>query len=75
MAQVLADRRDVDFVLFDQLKVDELSKEEEYAEFNRKTIEMIVTEARNLAIKEILPTQKDCDEIGAKFDNGKVTTP
>ncbi len=75
MAQLIADRRDVDFVLFDQLKVDELSKADEYAEFNRKTIEMIVTEARNLAIKEILPTQKDGDEIGAKFDNGEVTTP
>ncbi len=75
MAQVLADRRDVDFVLFDQLKVDELSKEEEYAEFNRKTIEMIITEARNLAVKEILPTQKDGDEIGAQFNNGEVTTP
>lgn len=75
MAQVLSDRRDVDFVLFDQLKVDELSKAEEYAEFNRKTIEMIVTEARNLAIKEILPTQKDGDEIGAQFNNGEVTTP
>ncbi|MDA8141358.1 MAG: acyl-CoA dehydrogenase [Desulfobacteraceae bacterium] len=75
MAQVLSDRKDVDFVLFDQLKVDELSKDEEYAEFNRKTIEMIVTEARNLAIKEILPTQKDGDTIGARFDNGVVTTP
>ena len=75
MAQVLADRKDVDFVLFDQLKVDELSKEEQYAEFNRKTIEMIITEARNLAIKEILPTQKDGDEIGAQFNNGVVTTP
>jgi alkylation response protein AidB-like acyl-CoA dehydrogenase len=75
MAQVLSDRRDVDFVLFDQMNVDALSKAEEYAEFNRKTIEMIVTEARNLAIKEILPTQKDGDEIGAQFNNGEVTTP
>ena len=75
MAQVIADRRDVDFVLFDQLHAEELSKHEEYAEFNRKTIELIVSEARNLAVKEILPTQKDGDEIGCKFDNGVVTVP
>ncbi|KJS33204.1 MAG: acyl-CoA dehydrogenase [Desulfatitalea sp. BRH_c12] len=75
MAQVIAERKDVDFVLFDQLNVDSLSKDPHFAEFNRKTIELIVTEARNLAIKEILPTQKDGDEIGCRFDNGKVTTP
>ncbi len=75
MAQVIADRRDIDFVLFDQLHAEELSKHEEYAEFNRKTIELIVSEARNLAVKEILPTQKDGDEIGCKFENGVVTVP
>ncbi|MBT8339951.1 MAG: acyl-CoA dehydrogenase [Desulfatitalea sp.] len=75
MAQVLADRRDVDFVLFDQLEADALSQAEAYAEFNRKVIEMIITEARNLAVKEILPTQKDGDQIGARFNNGAVTTP
>ncbi len=37
MAQQLADRRDVDFVLFEQLKVQELSeKYEKYADFNKK---------------------------------------
>jgi hypothetical protein len=75
MAQVIAERKDVDFVLFDQLNADSLSKHDEFAEFNRKTIEMIVTEARNLAIKEILPTQKEGDEIGCHLENGVVTTP
>ncbi len=75
MAQVLADRRDVDFVLHEQLKVEDLAKHERFAEFNRKAIDMIVTEARNLAVKEILPTYKDGDRIGARFDAGKVTVP
>jgi alkylation response protein AidB-like acyl-CoA dehydrogenase len=75
MAQVIADRKDVDFVLFDQLNVDSLSKSSHFAEFNRKTIEMIVTEARSLAIKEILPTQKEGDEVGCRFENGTVTVP
>ncbi|MFH2067608.1 MAG: acyl-CoA dehydrogenase [Pseudomonadota bacterium] len=75
MAQVIADRRDVDFVLHEQFKVSELSKHEKFAEFNKKTVDLIVGEARNLAVKEILPTQKIGDEVGARFENGKVTVP
>ncbi len=75
MAQAIADRRDVDFVLFEQLAVDELSKHEKFAEFNRKTIELVVTEARNLAIKEILPTQQEGDHEGCVFENGVVKVP
>ncbi|MEE4137110.1 MAG: acyl-CoA dehydrogenase [Desulforhopalus sp.] len=75
MAQVIADRRDVDFVLHEQFKVSELSKHEQFAEFKKKTVDLIVNEARNLAVKEILPTQKIGDQIGARFDKGKVTLP
>ncbi len=75
MAQVIADRRDVDFVLHEQFKVSELSKNERFAEFNKKTVDLIVGEARNLAVKEILPTQKIGDQVGARFEGGKVTVP
>lgn len=75
MAQVLADRRDVDFVLHEQLKVGELAKNEIFSEFNRKAIDLIISEARNLAVKEILPTQADGDRIGVRFENGKVEVP
>ncbi len=76
MAQQLADRRDVDFVLFEQLKIQELSeKYEKYSDFNKKTIELILKEARNLAIKEMLPTNKIGDEVGVKFEEGKVIIP
>jgi len=75
MAQLLADRRDVDFVLHEQLNVEELSKFETYAEFNKKTVDLIISEARNLAVKEILPTQIDGDREGARFENGNVAVP
>ncbi len=75
MAQQIADRRDVDFVLHEQLRVEELSKHDLYAEFNKKTVDLIVSEARNLAIKEILPTQQEGDREGTKFENGQVTVP
>jgi alkylation response protein AidB-like acyl-CoA dehydrogenase len=74
MAQVIADRRDIDFVLFEQFAVEALSQNELYAEFNRKTIEMVISEARNLAVKEIYPTQQEGD-AGCTFDNGTVTVP
>jgi alkylation response protein AidB-like acyl-CoA dehydrogenase len=75
VAQILADRRDIDFVLYEQMKVEELGRHERFSEFNRKAIDLVVSEARNLAMKEILPTQKDGDRIGAQFENGKVTLP
>src|SRR6056297_932924 len=75
MAQQIADRRDIDFVLHEQFKVGEVSKNEKYAEFNKKTVDLIVSEARNLAVKEILPTLKEGDEQGCQFEGGKVTVP
>lgn len=75
MAQVIADRRDVDFVLHEQFQVGDLSKHELFAEFNKKVVDMVITEARNLAVKEILPTQKIGDEVGCKYANNEVTTP
>jgi alkylation response protein AidB-like acyl-CoA dehydrogenase len=75
MAQFIADRRDVDFVLHEQLEVADLSKHEAYAEFNKKTIDLIISEARNLAVKELLPIQIDGDREGARFEGGNVTVP
>lgn len=75
MAQLIADRRDVDFVLHEQFQVEELSKTDRFAEFNKKVVDMIITEARNIAIKELLPTLKISDEVGCKYDKETVTTP
>ncbi|MBU0973396.1 MAG: acyl-CoA dehydrogenase [Proteobacteria bacterium] len=75
MAQVVADRRDVDFVLHEQLKIENLSRHERFADFSRKTIDLVVSEARNLAIKELLSCQKEADEQGCTFENGTVTVP
>ncbi|MFP4447033.1 MAG: acyl-CoA dehydrogenase [Desulfosudaceae bacterium] len=75
MAQSVADRRDIDFVLHEQLRADELARHDKFAEFNKKTIDLIVTEARSFALKELLPINKEGDEIGVTFDGGKVTVP
>jgi hypothetical protein len=75
MAQLVSDRKDIDFVLHEQMKVTELSKHEKFAEFNKKTVDLVVTEARNLAIKEILPTMKIGDQEGCHLENGVVRVP
>ena len=75
MAQVIADRRDIDFVLYEQLDTEALVKHPRYAEFNKKTFDLLVNEARNFAVKEILPMLADSDKNGARFENGRVITP
>ncbi|MFO7494331.1 MAG: acyl-CoA dehydrogenase [Desulfobacterales bacterium] len=75
MAQVIIDRRDVDFILHEQLEVEKLSEHEKFEEFNRKTVDLIVSEAKNLAVKEMLPALKIGDEQGCTFDKGQVRVP
>jgi alkylation response protein AidB-like acyl-CoA dehydrogenase len=75
MAQLLADRRDMDFVLYEQLKIEDILKTEKYCDLNRKMFDMVISEARNLGIKEIYPTCEEGDREGVKFENGRVTIP
>lgn len=75
MAQTIVDSKDVQFVLHEQLNVAELSEHERFAEFNQKTVDLIIKEARNLAIKEILPTYAIGDQQGVTLEDGKVSVP
>jgi alkylation response protein AidB-like acyl-CoA dehydrogenase len=75
MAQLIADRQDIDFVLYEQIKAEEFTKHEKYNEFNKKTFDLIINEARNLAIKEILPTFAEGDREGVSLENGQVKVP
>ncbi len=72
---VISDRRDIDFVLYEQLQADQICKEPRFAELNRKVFDMLITEARNFAVKEILPTYAEGDREGVHFENGKVKVP
>jgi hypothetical protein len=71
----LAERRDVDFVLYEQLGLDELIKHERFAAFNKKTLDLIITEARRLAVKELLPANGPGDKEGCTFSGGTVKVP
>ncbi|MBU0462625.1 MAG: acyl-CoA dehydrogenase [Proteobacteria bacterium] len=75
MAQSIADRRDQEFVLHEMLDASDLANHQLFKEFNKKTMDMIVSEARNLAVKEFLPVNKDGDEQGCTLENGNVRAP
>jgi alkylation response protein AidB-like acyl-CoA dehydrogenase len=75
MAQLIADRRDIDFVLYEQLQIEQLFEKERYQDLNRKMADMVVTEARRFGLKEILPTYAEGDRAGVTFENGQVKVP
>jgi len=75
MAQLLADRRDIDFVLWEQFKVDTFLGIEAFREYDKKTCRLIIDEARKLAIKEVLPTMAEGDRVGVYLEKGAVTVP
>jgi alkylation response protein AidB-like acyl-CoA dehydrogenase len=75
MVQHIADRRDLDFVIWEQMNGEAFLEYDSYKDFNRKTCDMIITEARNLAVKEVLPTLQEGDHQGVRFENGNVKTP
>jgi hypothetical protein len=72
---LLVDERDVGFVLFDQLKIGELTKCEMFREHSDEVFRMVLAEARRFAENLLAPTNADGDRIGARFQDGKVALP
>jgi alkylation response protein AidB-like acyl-CoA dehydrogenase len=75
MAQLIADLQDVAFVLYDQMKVETLLTHDRFKDLNRKTLDLILKEARNFGIKEILPTRAEGEAQGLTFKDGQVQAP
>ncbi len=75
MSQQLVDRRDQDFVIWEQINCAEILNHEKYKEFNPKTCSLIINEARALAIKELLPLLAEGDNEGVRYENGTVKVP
>ncbi|MBT3485614.1 MAG: acyl-CoA dehydrogenase [Desulfobacula sp.] len=75
MAQLIADQKEIEFILYEQFNAEELLTYKKYKGFSKKIFGMIISEARKVAIKEILPTLRDGDKQGVRFENGKVMVP
>ena len=68
------DLRDHQFVLFEQLKVQE-SADPKYADFDAELYGMILDEARKMAEGTIAPINETGDRTGCSWKDGQVTTP
>jgi alkylation response protein AidB-like acyl-CoA dehydrogenase len=75
MASLLVDKRDVDFVLFEQFNILDLTKKEMFENFSKAEFDMVLDQALKFAENELAPTNRDGDLIGARWDSGKVTVP
>jgi alkylation response protein AidB-like acyl-CoA dehydrogenase len=75
MAQFIADQKEIDFILYDLLSAGQLPNHEKFKDFSKKMFDMVISEARKLSIKEILPTLAESDKNGVRFENGKVLAP
>jgi len=71
----LVDERDVKFVLYEQLRVEELCRYPLFADFSAEYFDMAIEQAEKLAENEFYPANKPGDEQGCRFDNGKVKVP
>ena len=75
MAQQLIDRRDQEFVIWEQMALEETLADKRFKEFNRKACDLVIKEARAIAVKEMLPTLAEGDRQGVRFENGAVKVP
>ncbi len=71
----IVDKRDQDFVLYEMLKVDELTKTEKYQEYDQEMFDMAVSLAKDISEEHVLGCYQEVDKEGVKFDNGEVYVP
>jgi alkylation response protein AidB-like acyl-CoA dehydrogenase len=69
----LLSRRDLDFLLYEWLQIDELTKRERFAEHSRETFDGVLDLCEQLAGKYFAPHNKRSDAEEPRFDGAKVT--
>lgn len=74
---MLVDSRDVRFVLFEMLKIDELIKFDKFSGFDRDTFESTLELAEKISVKDIYPANAAGDKEGTKYNpvTKEVTVP
>jgi len=75
MTDFRVDKRDIQFVLFEQFETEKLCQLDAYREFNRELFEMVTDEAVKMATEVVAPLNKVGDRQGLRFENGQVFTP
>lgn len=75
MAEYFADLRDIRFVLFDLLKIQELQKTARFRDFAKEDYESFLTEAYRFAREVLAPLNEIGDREGVRFEDGQVRVP
>lgn len=73
MKSNLLSRQDLDFLLYEWLRVDELTKRERFAEHSRETFDDVLDLCEQLATRYFAPHNKKSDANEPTFDGEKVT--
>jgi alkylation response protein AidB-like acyl-CoA dehydrogenase len=71
----LVDERDVKFVLYEQLRIEELCCMPLYGDFSQEMFDMALEQAEKLAENEFYPANRIGDREGCRFENGQVKVP
>ena len=69
----LLSRRDLDFLLFEWLHVESLTKRERYIEHDRDTFDAVLELSEEIATEQFLPHRKLSDACEPQFDGERVT--
>jgi alkylation response protein AidB-like acyl-CoA dehydrogenase len=73
MKSNLLSRRDLDFLLYEWLQVDELTKRDRFAEHSRETFDGVLDLCEQLATRYFAPHNKRSDSHEPSFDGETVT--
>ena len=68
-------KRELDFLLFEHLKIQDLQEHERYSDFGRDEYDMVVNESIKFAREVMGPINMDQDRVGAVYKDGEVTMP
>ncbi len=73
MAELILSRRDLEFVLYQCLQVEQLCERERYREHNRETFDAALDSAQKMATELFAPHNKKNDQHEPHFDGTHVT--
>jgi alkylation response protein AidB-like acyl-CoA dehydrogenase len=75
MENKCTDLRDTRFVLYEQLRIEDLCSAERFQDHSKETFDMILDTAEKLALHEFAPVNMEGDTVGCVWENGVVKAP
>ena len=71
----LTNLEDVRFVIYEQLKVEELCQFERFQDHSMATFDLVISTAEKLAVNYFASRNQEGDKIGCTLENRKVLVP